>query len=563
MLLEVIGRQSTADDGKAEEASLTTWDIRYPSVTFRIGAARGLAGAAKVANVSCASAKTVAPCAPLGVADSDERAGLMGNTRWLALALASVVAGACSDGSKNVAPTPQGLATLDHITAAPVTLSTAPDAGVAPDASSPDLSYAVAIPMPPWTQCIIYPEGDSGDAAHTNIVSAGASGEVRFYPPSQDWGTRLSLDCTLNGSAQGSHLVDLNDASTFKHESQADLTPHVTGTRPALTGDLSALSLNDLLQTGYPPRPDSSNDPKGYSRWVKAVSQPATIFNGVTVGHLGARLGSLQFQVTTGNWTGFVQSANNFETPLASKIPTTLYNEYEMFMPVPVTSGCRFSGGCETAIWGGIGGVPVDTPGFGVVQTSLLQSGFWMVGSNPAEMVIEFAPPLPFTAPAPNGVMPPPGTVYAPADNFYVWGWAASDVSCTPDLRGGGAFGCFGFWDTTNNWSMAGADFALNQPQGIYLSATAEFIAEVLPTPPPQSRVQNTSYGYDYLYGAAYDTTGVEHPDPGAGGTDPSDPYVYTQQNDPSGNPYSTAVWYEGGITNAVDPMFFVWQNSN
>ena len=305
----------------------------------------------------------------------------MRNKWWLALGLASLVAEACSDGPKNVSRTADGLAPLDRVTAGQVTLSATPD-GAAPDAGSPDRSYAVAIPMQPWTQCTIYPEGDSGDVAHTNTLSAGASGEVRFYPPTQDWGTRLSLDCTLNGSSQGSYLVDLSEASTFKRESQSDPAPHVMGTRPALTGDLSVLSLNSLLQQGYPPRPDSSKDPKGYTNWVQAVTKPVDVFSVAQVTVLG-----LGFNTYTGtvdcNWTGFVQSANGFDKSfcgIETDYSGTLYWLYEMNTVAPTNGGCASSTGtCKTGIWAGVGGANVNLTsyGYGVVgPTALIQNGF-------------------------------------------------------------------------------------------------------------------------------------------------------------------------------------------
>ena len=440
-----------------------------------------------------------------------------------------------------------------------------PDASTGSDPNSPAFSYAIAIPLPPLTQCTIYPEGDSGDAAHTNIVSAGAAGEVRFYPPSEDWGTRLSLSCTLNGGAQGTYLVDLNDRSTFKRESQADLQPRGTGTRPALTGDLSALSLINLLQQGYPPRPDPVKNPKLYADWAKAVTTSADVFNAVLVANLGPGFGTYngEYDVV---WTGFVQSADGFSfSPpgaLVTNYTGTLYGEYVVNMPIPLNGGCAAGGGCTTGIWGGIGGTQVYLGyGFGISQsTALLQSGFAMINNNVTQPFIEFIGPV-GNGP-PYILAPPSGDVYAAADDVIVWGWPASDVNCDW-TSSSAAYGCFGFWDTTHGWVVSGYSTILPAPSpGLWLPTSAEFVAEA--TRPiggsPTAPVANASYGYNYMYGDAWDTTWTEHLDPGASGG--TDPYVYSRQNDPSGNPYSIGQWLNGSVDTPEDPMFVIWQNT-
>ena len=456
---------------------------------------------------------------------------------------------ACSGGSKD--------RDRGSTTSAQLAVSAAPEAGMAPTPVYPDFSYAVALAMQPWTQCTIYPEGNSGDAAHTNVLSAGASGEVRFYPPSADWGERLTLNCTLNGSTAGTYLVDLTDPSTFTRKSQADLVPHVTRTRPALTGDLSALSLDDLLQQGYPPRPDASKDVSGYKRWTQAVTGPVDVFNGMLVAVLGRGFSTYQGTINC-NWTGFVQSANGFANlgcGIEAEYTGTLYDMYAMTMFAP-TSGCTVPGSaCLTALWGGVGGSLVNLTDFGlgvVGPTALIQSGFALVGNSASAPFVQFAP---------NGysLPTPPSDRYTAGDTFLVWGWAASDVMCDP-TTGGPQFGCFGFEDESASppWVFAGPDLALNAPtSATFIPATAEFIAEVSSAPTNG----NASYGYDYMYAAAWDETGTEHLDPGGGESNP-DPYIYTQQNDSSNNPYSTAEWDNATLNSPVDPMFFLWSHS-
>jgi hypothetical protein len=134
------------------------------------------------------------------------------------------------------------------------------------------------------------PEGVSNDPTRNAAVYADSTGEVRFYEPPQNWGTVLTLECTLNGDPKGTYLVDLNDSSTFKGESKSELQPHVVGSRPALTGDLSTISPGQLQQQGYPPRPDPVSTPTQYAHWVQKVTQPADLINAVPVAELGVLL---------------------------------------------------------------------------------------------------------------------------------------------------------------------------------------------------------------------------------------------------------------------------------
>jgi hypothetical protein len=346
--------------------------------------------------------------------------------------------------------------------------------------------------------------------------------------------------------------VDLNDSSTFQSESQADLQPHIIRVRPALSGDLSALPNNALLQQGYPPRPDPNKNAGGYARWVQAVTKPVDVFDAILVSRLAPRFGSYE-GTSTCVWTGFVQSADTFASlgcGIVMNYTGTLYEEYAVTMAAP-SGNCCCSGGCQTGIWGGIGGTPIN----GLGNTQLIQSGFMMfsvnAGSVPGVPFVEYTPAGPKT------VMLPGGDRFSVGDTFLVWGWSSSVSNCwTADASG--KHGCFGFEDESNNWNFNSAfSGSMIQPQiagGTFFPATAEYIAEV-------AGRSNANYGYDYMYGDAWDSTGTEHPDPGAtGGTDP---YIYMQQDDPSGYPYSTATWYSDLISFPEDPMFVFYQNAN
>jgi hypothetical protein len=196
-----------------------------------------------------------------------------------------------------------------------------PDAGIPKDDGGPSglPAYAMAIPVPEGTICTVTPEGVTGDPPHSDTIFAGHRGEARFYPPASDWGTRLAVTCKNNGSPSQQLVVDINDASTFKLETQAEHAPRKIRVRPALTGDLSTLSTNDLLRQGYPPRPDSTANPDMYRQWVPDVSHPMDVYEAVLTSRLGVRgTGIYEGNFNTfqpAPWSAFVQSPAGFLDP--------------------------------------------------------------------------------------------------------------------------------------------------------------------------------------------------------------------------------------------------------
>jgi hypothetical protein len=451
----------------------------------------------------------------------------------------------CSDAPQSGVPAPSG-PTL----AAGASEQTAPAPPRAPALGAHDVPYAFAVPMPSSSRCVIHPEGITDDSTRSDTVYAGADGEIRFRQPPEAWGTRLTLECTLDGGQRTNAVVDLNDSSTFKSESRSDLEPRVMGVRPALTGDLSTVSRDELRQLGYPPRPDPQKNPEKYAAWVKKVTKPADLLDAVQVSALGTKATTYEGSSTIGAWTGFAQSASGFTAVYGDFAANwgTLYEEYEAEMLAPVNFGCT---NCSTsAIWVGIGGVQTEFLG-GALPTSLIQSGFYF---QPRGTTVEIDPYIEF---APGGVkfLPRPGNQkYAGGDVFTIWGWAA-DANC--NLNTAPSYACFWFEDDTNNWVINGSVPAptgakdINGNTIFWVPSTVEYIAE------KNGPGQNPNYWFDSMQGMAWDSNGTLHTDPG----DPNgtDPYVMFTQIAPSGNPYSTAQWNKGSLGAPQDPIVLVW----
>lgn len=110
----------------------------------------------------------------------------MGNTKWLALSLVSIAGAACSGGA-NPVDTQSGSAlsagSLPVAAGAHAAASAASALYAAAARPSGEALGAVAVRVPPSSQCAIYPEGASNDPTRRANLSAEADGEVRFFLP--------------------------------------------------------------------------------------------------------------------------------------------------------------------------------------------------------------------------------------------------------------------------------------------------------------------------------------------------------------------------------------------
>ena len=250
---------------------------------------------------------------------------------------------------------------------------------------------------------------------------------------------------------------------------------------------------------------------------------------------------------------GFTQSADGFPTLNCPGATTnwegTTYSIYQFYSSVPWVTGCSR---CGTGLWAGIGGLNVST--FGL--SNLIQSGFWMRNNGVAALFVEFTPGS-IVSPLPG--LPSADTI-GRGDQFYMWGWSASQSNCAyTGSFNNTNFGCFGFQDITKNWSYSST--AMEQPRGssgagnYFVPTSGEMVVEVV------SGFNNASYGNTNEYGGFYDQNEAYHADPGASSA--TDPYIYTQQNDSSGNALNVATWASGTQYTPRDPATFINQNTN
>ena len=125
------------------------------------------------------------------------------------------------------------------------------------------------------SNCLLQPEGnqDPNESIH---VYADVDGVVRFLavrPQTPSSVERLTLDCTDADAQTKTYSVDLRSEEVFKPR-PFDGSRTTLAVRPALTGDPRRFTQEELVEAGYGLRPDPTQDPDAYQRWLAAASVP-------------------------------------------------------------------------------------------------------------------------------------------------------------------------------------------------------------------------------------------------------------------------------------------------
>jgi hypothetical protein len=443
---------------------------------------------------------------------------------------------ACSGGDRSADP-PQDKSTQ---TLAVASASTATDERI-------DLSRPVAVKLAPGATCTVYPSNAKRDPARTEFISAAADGIVRFYPPPSDWGTELSLDCEAQGQ-QSRQVVDLNDSTTFMTEPPLP-NQKIVAERAPLTGDLSKLSLSELLRGQYPPRPDAATMPAQYAAWVDRVTRPYKIAAPVpTIRALGRHADPY-----AGHYTKTISNPQT-EAAWAGEIlnptlaGTIVYSTYDAGMFVPNPHCGNFV--CKGSVWGGLGGFNDGASG------GLIQSGFWMQGDYCPQTSCGAGArsPVLFVEYAPGGAyfLPWEALNFSLGDAIYALGWSCDGSG---NFTTTGAAGCFWFENaTTQILSPPILIPKPTNPSGItFFGKTAEFIVEK----PDNAGLAN--FGNQLMTGTAWEVNGTAH-------TNTTDPWAMFDIANSSGFLVRSFFPLNGGVGGPDQPdqalIGFVWYAS-
>ena len=356
----------------------------------------------------------------------------MRHLRWIAIALLSIEL-SCSgeDPDSRTAPASQ----LGPITTLRPNVAPA-------GATSNGLTKAFAATLPN-ASCTITGTNQTGQ---TITTYADDDGIVHLYYPTAPTAAQLpDLACIENGKEVTRH-VQLQVAGTAP-ALLAGVKPSVHRVRPALPGNPLALSQTELLDGGYPIRPDPALAPQAYSRWSQLVSSPANEIAPKLVERPQRHSGT--WSLSTSNiWSGYAISS-----------PVT-YEEVWGDWKLPNVSSSVPNGWASP--WIGL-------DGFGT--GGLIQDGVDLIVYQTIVL------------------SPMPWIEYFPANSIYISNFPVSpgdelfsivaSTDANGNLSASGSDGWFYLYDVTNNYYLA-PTLVKRPPNVTYRGATAEWIIEGL-----------------------------------------------------------------------------------
>jgi putative hemolysin len=286
----------------------------------------------------------------------------------VALMTAALTAAACASQAGDATPAASGTSALGSATGAAQ-------------------GYQLAtVQAPAGAVCALHPEGSTLDGSIP--VGVEDDGVARFLAVRATAGSavsHLTLDCTDLEGATSSYTVDLTSDATFASR-PFDIERAGGVDRPALSGDPMTYSSQELIEQGYGPRPDPTQSPSAYARWLAAASKPVHFARGAGTAAQAAASIKPMFKpkpmgITTDyntTWTGSMTSGYYGASPKLANLPasagTGAYALTEATFTVPaVTLGGDNLGNTavHAAIWNGLMGDDI----------ALIQGGI-QVGAN-------------------------------------------------------------------------------------------------------------------------------------------------------------------------------------
>jgi hypothetical protein len=212
----------------------------------------------------------------------------------------------------------------------------------------PGASSAVSFHTAPDAQCLIRAQSAKGPGEALSVF-ADDGGTATFYveASSRAGGTaRLTASC----SSQSTQTLEVEAVAGTKPTSHPSAIQGTTGkhVRPALSGNPMTPSDQELIQRGYPVRPDPEKSPDAYAAWLRAVTKPATRVMPKLVTMPSRYHGPLEIEngpAGSSNWSGYalVGTSSPFDFISGN------WN-------VPVTYGSELGRTVYSALWIGLDG---------------------------------------------------------------------------------------------------------------------------------------------------------------------------------------------------------------
>jgi len=204
-----------------------------------------------------------------------------------------------------------------------------------------------SVAVPAGSNCILHPEGnqDPKESIHVNADEDGVARFLAVRPKLPNSVERLALDCTDANKRTRTYSVDLRSEAIFEPR-PFDASRTTLAVRPALTGDPGRFTPEELLEAGYGLRPDPTENPDAYQRWLAAASVPvhelrtdrtlqagvlnANVYTTPSSGWTGAILqGSFQKKATSAETISYGASSATVVVPKVTPGPTaamTIWN---------------------------------------------------------------------------------------------------------------------------------------------------------------------------------------------------------------------------------------------
>ncbi len=193
----------------------------------------------------------------------------------------------------------------------------------------PGISTLIYVKTLPNAACALYTNG-LNDVQHTLQLYADQEGTIHFnaQPPLFEFDSLrgllpdvvdVLLQCKGDSATVTTYPIELRASFSRSIDFPAPSPlPKPEGMiRPALRGAQLSLSNQELLEAGYPMRPDPKQAPGAYASWLRAVSEPVTLVSPETV-PLPGFIDSPTTQQSTSNWSGFELDPSNVTTTTAS-----------------------------------------------------------------------------------------------------------------------------------------------------------------------------------------------------------------------------------------------------
>ncbi|HLV86650.1 MAG TPA: hypothetical protein VKV39_06700 [Candidatus Sulfotelmatobacter sp.] len=267
----------------------------------------------------------------------------------------------------------------------------------APGANRPHFEPA-SVAVPAGSRCMLHPEGNS-DPNQSIRVSPDGDGVARFLavrPTQPNSVDRLALDCTSPDGISQTYSVDLRSEATFGERPFDPVAADLTF-RPGLSGDPLSYTQEQLLERGYGLRPDPSQNPGGYQRWLAAAINPAYMLaddrssasaSNSHSRHIQSAAGVAVHEMDAGVvdnpsnfWTGAVLSGSFKKGATSADTYNYLWNEATFNVPT-VTPGGHNTGITQMSIWNGLdeysGSVSPLLQAVVFLQTTSTTAKFWI-----------------------------------------------------------------------------------------------------------------------------------------------------------------------------------------